>query len=136
MANTVYPLALQDFLAGAYDLATVNAKAMLVSSGYTYSATHHHVSDVPGGDIIQRASANLSSVTITSGVFDAANYTFGVANGDTPPSGDTIAAIIVYNDTPGTDATKQLVCFLDGLSLVTNGSDVQVTWNGSGICSI
>lgn len=116
-------------------------KAMLVDSTYTYSTAHQFVSDVTGTAIIQRAGAGLSTKTETSGTFTGANYTFG-SNSDTPPSGKTIAAVIIYDDTPAADTAKQLLAFIDhdsggaAISQATNGGQIAVNWNGSGIFSI
>lgn len=138
MANNVYPLYLQDCLSGAAsNLSSDTIKAMLVDSTYTYSAAHHHVSDVTAGAIIQRGAAGLASKTETNGAFDAADFTFAAV-----PSGHTVAAIIIYDDTPGTDATKPILAFIDHdassnpISLATNGSDILVTWNAAGIFSL
>jgi hypothetical protein len=137
VANSVYPKALQGFLTKTIDMSGDNIKSMLVTSGYVYSATHQFVSDVPSGDIIQRGGSNLATKTETSGVFDAADFTHTAV-----ASGSTVAGIIVYDDTPATDATKQLLAFIDHdassnpISLPTNGGDITIQWNASGIFSI
>lgn len=138
----MYPLGLQDFLnAAAGNMGSDDIRAMLVDSTYTYSATHHHVSDVTGTAIIQRAGAGVSTKTETNGTFDAADYTFG-SNADTPPTGKTIAAVIIYDNTPATDATKTLLAFIDhdsggaAISQATNGGNITAQWNASGIFSI
>jgi hypothetical protein len=52
------------------------------------------------------------------------------------PSGSTVTALIIYIDT-GTPGTSRLVAFIDtgvtGFPLSTNGGDVTVSWNASGI---
>src|SRR5690348_7812565 len=110
---------------------------MLVDSGYTYSATHQFVSDVTAGAIIQRGGSGLASKTDTSGTFDAADFTFTAVT-----TGKTIAAVIVYDDSPATDATKPLLAFIDhdsggsAISQATNGGDITLQFNASGIFSI
>lgn len=137
MANSVYPLALQGFMTKTIDLSGDNIKSMLVDGTYSYSTAHQHVSDVASGAIIQRGGSNLGTKTETGGVFTAANFTHTAV-----PTAHTVAGIIVYDDTPATDATKLLLCFIDHdasaspISLPTNGGDITIQWNGSGIFSI
>lgn len=135
MANSVYPLYLQGLLAAGSNYSSDNIKAMLVTSAYSYSTAHAHVSDVTG--IIVRGATALASKTETNGVADAADFTFTAV-----ASGSTVAGIIVYDDSPATDATKPLICFIDHdasanpISLPTNGGDITIQWNASGIFSI
>lgn len=137
MANSVYPLALQDFMTKVIDLSGDNIKSMLVDSTYSYSTAHQYVSDVTAGAIIQRGGTNLGTKTETNGVFDAADFTHTAV-----ATGHTVAGIIVYDDTPATDATKPLLAFIDHdasanpISLPTNGGDITIQWNASGIFSI
>jgi hypothetical protein len=137
VANSVYPKALQGFMTKTIDMSGDNIKSMLVDATYSYSTAHQYVSDVASGAIIQRGGSNLGTKTETSGVFDAADFTHTAV-----PTGHTVAAIIVYDDTPATDATKPLLAFIDhdasavAISLPTNGGDITIQWNASGIFSI
>ena len=74
MANAVFPKALEGFLKGAIDLDTAVIKAALVR-GYTYDSTDEFMSDVVATGTINGTSAALSSISVTNGVFDAADYT-------------------------------------------------------------
>jgi hypothetical protein len=75
VANALYPLAAEGFIAGEIDLDTAVVKAAFVR-GYTYSASHKFVSDVTtAGGTLNGTSAALSSKTVSSGVFDAADTT-------------------------------------------------------------
>lgn len=74
MTNAVYPKALEGFLKGAIDLDTAVIKAALVR-GYTYDSADEFMSDVVATGTINGTSAALSSISVTSGVFDAADYT-------------------------------------------------------------
>lgn len=137
MANSVYPKALQGFLSKQIDMANDTIKSMLVDSTYSYSTAHQFVSDVTAGAIIQRGGTGLASKTETSGVFTAANFTHTAVT-----TGKTVAALIIYDDTPAADTAKQLLAFIDHdasanpISLPTNGGDITITWNASGIFSI
>lgn len=76
-------------------------------------------------------SANLSSKTVTNGVFDSADVTL---TGVTAPSGGaTCDAILVYKDT-GTESTSPIFLLLDqnggaGLPVTPNGGDVAITFS-------
>ena len=48
---------------------------------------------------------------------------------------DDVGGAVVFNDT-GTPSTSPLLAFLDATDLVTNGSDVTLTFNASGIITI
>jgi|ERR1044072_491110 hypothetical protein len=123
MASHVYPLAKQSFVSAGIDLTSANIKVALLTSAYTYSATHQYYSDLSG---VIASSGNLASKTVTNGVFDAADITLTAVT-----SGSTIAALALYKDT-GTGSTSNLICFDDGLSQATNGGDITVQWdNGS-----
>jgi hypothetical protein len=132
MANAVQSSALAAILAAYVSGKTL--KVVLVDGAYTYSAAHDFLSDVPAGNRI--ATATLASVTTTGGVLDAADPTF-----PTVPAGDTIAGYWVYADS-GTEATSDLLAWFDHdsggsvISLPTNGSDIDLTLNASGILSI
>lgn len=116
------------------DLNTDTIKVLLVD-GYTFDSTDKYVSDItaaPGATIVARSGA-LTSPTVTSGTFDAADITVAAV-----PTGHTITDVIVYNDT-GVDASSPVIAHIDvdqlgvALSLPTNGSDVLIQFHASGI---
>lgn len=136
MANAVYPLAKEGFIAGEIDLDTAVIKCALVR-GYSYSASHKFVSDVTGaGGTLVSTSAALSSKTVTNGVFDAADVTHA-----TVASGAAITGILVFQSsavTGGADvaaSAQRVIAWLDtgtGLPVTPNGGDITVAWdNGS-----
>lgn len=140
MANTVFNPAREGFLAGEIDWDTAVIKVALVR-GYTVTASHKFVSDVTGASgVIAATSAALTSKTVTSGTADAADTSFTAvaANGSNH-------SLLVFQSsavTGGADvaATAQrVICWLDtgtNLPITTNGGDVAVAWNASGIFSI
>lgn len=113
------------------DLNTDTIKVALID-GYTYDSTDKYISDLATGTIVARSGA-LTSPTVTDGTFDAADITVSAV-----ASGHTLSDVIVYKDT-GSDATSVVIAHIDqdgsavALSLATNGSDVTVTFNASGI---
>lgn len=121
---------------GGVDLNTQAIKATLVDSAdYTFGAAHSEY-DQPahGGDIVAAAkvaeSATLGSPTVTSGVFDTADFTW------TSVSGDESEAIIVWNDGITAPITDLMMAFYDtgmsGMPVTPNSGDINVTVNGSG----
>lgn len=113
----------------APDLLTVAVKLVLVDSAdYTINLTlHDFLDDIPALGRVA-TSGVLAAKTIAGGVFDAADLTpaFAAATGD--PS----EYIVVYNDTPATDATKNLICIFDtgtGLPVTPNGGDINVAFD-------
>lgn len=71
-------------------------------------------------------SGAFASKTFTGGVFDAADVVLASV------TGDPFESIVIYNNTPGTEATKDLIAFIDtatGLPTTPNGADITVQWD-------
>lgn len=89
------------------------------------AATDSFLSDIASGARIATSSA-LASKTFTAGVFDAADITV------TSVTGASFESIVFYDDTPGSDATRDLILFLDtatGLPTTPNGADITVQFD-------
>lgn len=129
MANAVYNKAKEALLAADIDLDASVVKCVMVTSSYTYSAAHQYLSDVAGGARVA-TSSGLTNKTLTNGTFDADDVTY-----TTPASGSTVTGLVLFIDT-GVEGTSRLICYLDtatGLPLTTNGGNIQIAWNASGI---
>lgn len=128
MASAVYPLAKQSFISQSpsIDMDTDTIKVALVntSTDYTYSSAHQYLSSVT--TYSGTTDQTLSSITVTNGVFDAADATFtSVAISGTK----TVQALVIYKST-GTASTSPLVAYIDGFTAVTpNGGNITVTWD-------
>lgn len=128
MANALYNKYKQACLDGSLDLSTLDIRAILIDTAdYTFAATHEFLSEVAAASR-EEVSDALASKTIVDGVFDAADKTFSGT------AGDACEAILLYRHT-GTDATSELICYIDtGAGLpVTLGGDVTVRWDATGI---
>jgi hypothetical protein len=136
MANALYDLGREGFLAGEIDWDTAVIKSSLVR-GYTPNlATHKFVSDVTGaGGTLVATSAAMTSKTVAAGVADAADVTFTAV-----ASGAAIPYVLVYQSsavTGGGDvaATAQRVIALYdsstgvALPVTPNGGDITVQWD-------
>lgn len=120
MASAIYDKAREWFLDGQISWSADTIKMILIDTGaYTFSAAHDFLDDVPSGARIGSA-ATLASKTITSGVADAADPTFSAV------TGSDIEAVIVYKDVGGLDSTRKLICYVDGIAVNPNGSDITV----------
>ena len=127
MASALAKQYKEDCLSSAApDLTTVNVKLVLLDTAdYTFNVAHDFLDDVAAGR--EETSGNFGSKTIDvpeGGVFDAADVTLSAA------TGDPCEALWIYNDTPGTEATKNLIAYIDGFSVTLNGGDVVVQWAG------
>ena len=111
---------------------TTGVYAALVDTGtYTYNAAHQFCSDLTGlaSTTDQEIGATKS---YTNGVFDGADITWPSVAGTV-----TYEAIVLYVKNAGANTTWRLVAFIDtgvtGLPVTSNGGNISVTWNGSGI---
>lgn len=125
MANALYDLGREGFLAGDIDWDADTIKAVLVDTGtYTVNlATHQFHSDLSG--IVATLGSGFTSKTVAAGVADAANITFSSV------SGSSVEAVVIYQDT-GTSSTSRLIAYIDtatGLPVTPNGGDINVNWD-------
>lgn len=132
MANALFSLGREGFLAGEIDWDTAVIKVALVRS-YTFDDTDKFVSDVTtGGGVLHATSAALASKSVTGGVADAADVTFSAvtanANGH---------SLLVFQSSAvggGADvaATAQrVIAYFDtgtNLPITPNGGDIVVAW--------
>jgi hypothetical protein len=88
-------------------------------------ATDDFLDDISAPSRVATSGA-LASKTFTAGVFDAADLVL------TAVTGDAFESVVFFNDTPGTEATKDLILFLDtatGLPTTPNGADITLVWD-------
>lgn len=133
MANAFYTSFKEKLLNGAIDMGTDNIKVVLVDSAdYTPNlSTHTALSDISSGGRVG-TSPNLSSKTMTGGVFDAADVAIPSV------TGDVSEYLVLYVDS-GTASTSWLICLFDtatGLAVTPDGNNINVVWNASGIFSL
>ena len=127
MANALFDKGRQNILEGNIAILTVNIKLVLVDHGVDTPvvATDDFLDDIAAGARIA-TSGNFASKTTTDGVFDAADVTL------TAVSGASVESIVIYNDTPATEAGKHLIAFIDtatGLPFTPSGGDVTIQWD-------
>lgn len=128
MASALYPLFKQSLLSQSpsvdLDTDTIKVALVNVSTDYTYSAAHQYKSSVTS--YAGTTDQTLGTVSITSGVFDAADstYTSVAISG-----AKTVQALVIYKDT-GVAATSPLIAYIDGFAAITpNGGNITVTYD-------
>lgn len=87
--------------------------------------TDDFLDDILAGARVATSGA-FTGKTFTAGVFDANDVTL------TSVSGASAESIVIFNDTPATEATKDLIAFIDtatGLPVTPNGGDITVQWD-------
>lgn len=127
MANALFDKGRQNILEGSIAILTVNVKLVLVDHGVDAPvvATDDFLDDILAGARIA-TSGNFATKTTTDGVFDAADVTL------TAVSGASVESIVIYNDTPATEAGKHLIAYIDvatGLPFTPSGGDVTIQWD-------
>jgi hypothetical protein len=134
LANAFYPYGKAEMARADFDWesATTVTIYLIDLADYTYSSAHQTLSDVPGGARV--ASVDLTSRTVSdTGVIDAADPVF------TSVTGDVSEALIIALNT-GTDSTSTLLLYLDtgvtGLPVTPNGTNINLTFNASGIAQL
>jgi len=138
MANALYPLWKQELLKGTTNTdldqtGTNGVYAALVDTGtYTYSASHQYYSSLSG---IGGTPQEITTPTQVNGTFDGDNVTFTAVAGTV-----SYEAIVLYRKNAGANTTWALIAYIDtsvtGLPVTSNGGDITITWNASGIFTL
>lgn len=139
MANRLYPKWKQALIQATANSAlngsgATGVYAVLVDTGtYTYSDAHEFYSSLSGlGGAEQEIAATKS---YTDGIFDGADVTFTAVAGTV-----SYEALVIFVKNAGASTTWRLVAFLDtgitGLPVTSNGGNIAVTWNATGIFAV
>jgi|TARA_R110002020_G_scaffold72542_1_gene186618 hypothetical protein len=132
MANGIYKKFKEGLMNKEYDLDTDTINVALLSSGYTANLNTDTTYSASGAQARQVVTAALAGKDITStpGTFIASDHTFSSV-----AAGSTVVQIVLYHS--GGD----LIAYFDtdaggAISIPTNGGDVVVDWNASGIFTL
>jgi hypothetical protein len=130
MANALYDTFKQGLLNGDHNISSGNnnVQATLIDTAdYTYSAAHTNYATEVASAAKVAVSGNLTSPTITNGVFDTADFTWSTV------TGDQSEGIILFNVSLTPDT---LIAYYDngmtGMPVTPNGGDINVTVHTSG----
>lgn len=138
MANAVYPkyknsLLQSDASSALSGTGSTGLWAALVDTGtYTYSSAHQFYSDLSG---IGGTPVEITTVTTVGGLIDGDDITWTAVAGTV-----SYEAIVLYRKNAGANTTWRLVAYLDtsitGIPVTSNGGNIAVTWNASGIVQL
>ena len=139
MANALYPKWKEAIINGSSNAdlngsGTTGVYVALVDTGtYTYNAAHEFYSSLSGiGGTDQEIGATKS---YTNGVFDGADVTWTAVAGTV-----SYEAIVIYVKNAGANTTWRLVAYIDtnvtNLPVTSNGGNISITWNASGIFAL
>lgn len=139
MANALYPKWKEALIQATANSAltgsgTTGVYAQLVDTGtYTYSSSHEFYSSLSG--LAGTEQEIGATKTYASGVFDGADVTFTAVAGTV-----SYEAIVIFIKNAGANTTWRLVAFIDtgvtGLPVTSNGGNIAITWNASGIFAL
>lgn len=122
------------------DWETDTIKVMLCTSTYTPDQdAHQYKSSVTNeitGTGYTAGGATLGSAAAT---YTGGTNVFSLAGATVTWSGSTLTAryAVIYNSTPGTDATRPVVSYVDfGADVATTSGTLTITWDAAGICAI
>lgn len=132
MANAMYELGREGFLAGEIDWDTAVIKAALIRTYTPDLNAHKFMSSLPAP---VATSAAFTSKTVTLGVADAADITFSAV-----PAGAAIPYVVIFQAsavTGGADVAntaQRLIALIDTTTGVTlpitpNGGDIIISWD-------
>lgn len=135
MASGVYNRG-KALVLGSFNWSSSNVGVALVTTTYTPNADHNFVSDLTnelsGGGYARQTTVDSRSVTED----DTNDRVDLVAQKVTFPSLGAAAGTpkyaIVYDNTNGTDATRELIAWVDlGSAPVPDGNNYEIRWNGT-----
>jgi hypothetical protein len=122
------------------DLDNDTIKAMLCTSTYVPNQdTHEFKSDVTNevtGTGYTTGGATLSGVSVS---YTGASNTWAFDANDVSWAASTITAryLVLYDSTPGSDATRRLIAYVDfGADVTTTAGTLTVTWATAGIVTV
>lgn len=134
MANAEYPKYKQSLLNGDTNTTLTGTGstglwvALIDTGSYTYSAAHQFYSDLSGVG----ATIEITTTTIVGGLIDGDDVTFLAVAGTV-----SYEALVLFRKNAGANTTWRLIAYIDtsvtGLPVTSNGGDIGVTWNASGI---
>lgn len=122
------------------DLSADTLKVMLVTSSYTFDQDNHQykssITNEVTGTGYTATGATLSSPVVA---YTGGTNTLALSGGNVSWTTATLTArgAVVYDSTPGTDATRPLIVFVNfGADVPVTAGTLSLTWDPAGICSV
>lgn len=140
VSSSTYGLFIKSLINKEVNLNSDTLKVMLCTSAYTPNQdTHQYKSSVTNevsGTGYTAGGATLSSVT--NGYNASTNaLAFDAADVSWETSTITARYAVVYDSTPGTDAARPLIAYVDfGADVVSSGAAFTIAWDAAGIVTM
>ena len=135
-----YGLAFQSAFNKEIDFDSDTIKVMLCTSTYTPNQdTHRYKSDVTNEVSGTGYTAGGATVTSPTIGYTAATNVLKLSGGNVSWASSTITAryAVVYDSTPGTDATRPIICYVDfGADVSSSNGTFSITWDSAGIATV
>jgi hypothetical protein len=139
MANNIYPIWKSSVMQLTANNSLILTGAtgpycVLLTTAYTYSGAHQFYSSITAGNVgTDQQLAPTAQCTVVNGLFSPPGATPSLTY-TAVAAGSTISELIVYVHNAGANSTWPLVVYFDTFTaLATNGGNITVTWNASGI---
>lgn len=140
MASKIYPLGIDKILSSALSLEAEAVDegmyVVLVKGTYSFNTAHDFYDDIAASIVDSEDPIILTNpeVTTSTAVVKLDADDTGLTWSGVTDADDVGGAVVYYNT--GTAGTSPLIAFLDATDLTTNGSDVTLTFNASGIFTL
>lgn len=122
------------------DLDSDTIKVMLCTSSYVPNQdTHQYKSSITNEVTGTGYTAGGNTLTSTVVAYTTGTNVLNFDAADTVWATSTITAryAVVYDSTPGTDATRPLICYVDfGADVISSGGNFTIAWDALGIVSV
>ncbi|MEV0357088.1 hypothetical protein AB0H71_13605 [Nocardia sp. NPDC050697] len=136
----LYGLALQSAFNKEIDWDSDTIKVMLCTSSYTPNQdTHRYKSDVTNEVTGTGYTAGGATLTSPTFAYTSGTNTVTLDAADTSWANSTITAryAVIYDATPGSDATRPLIAFVDfGANVSTTAGTFSIVWDATGIVNL
>lgn len=137
----LYGLAFQSAFNKEIDFNSDTIKVMLLANTYAPAQdTHRYLSDVIANEVTGTGyTAGGATLATPSMSYTAGTNVFALDGADVSWSSSTITAAyaVVYDDTPATNATKPLICYIDFAGdISSSGGTFSITWDAAGIATV
>lgn len=122
------------------DLDSDALKVMLCTNAFTPNQdTMQYKSSVTNEVVGTGYTATGTALASLVVAYTAGTNVFNLDAADVVWAASTITAryAIVYDSTPGTDATRPLICYVDfGADVISSGGNFTISWDPAGIISV
>ncbi|WP_280389329.1 hypothetical protein [Nocardia wallacei] len=140
LTGKFFPLFFKSLLNKEVDFDTDVIKLMLLDNSYTFSSAHQYKSSITGEVTGTGYTAGGQTLTGAAVTFDSPTNTIKLDANDPSWPGSTITGArkgIIYDNTPGTDATRPLIAYLESdTTLSTTSGQLSITFDAAGIAAL